>query len=235
MHQTLADLGILLINLGQDSTKNQYRIGQQVRDLSGTLPMKRIRWLIYPEQEKTKLEAARGMTFKQCAEAYIESHKAGWKNAKHIWQWENTLERFVYPVFGKLPVQDIDVALVLKSLEPIWKTKTETATRVRGRIEMVIDWATAREYRKGENPARWRGKLESLLPAPAKIQKVMHRPALPYADLAAFMEALHKQEGLAAMALELTILSATRTSRFAKNSFLKCPLQFEVNRNMLVG
>jgi integrase len=164
------------------------------------------------EKQKAKLEDAKKMTFEQCAVAYIDAHKTGWKNAKHIWQWENTLTRFVYPVFGKLPVQDIDVALVLKVLEPIWKTKTETANRVRGRIERVLDWASSREYRIGENPARWRGKLENLLPAPSKIKKVVHQPALPYVDISDFMAELATKEGLGAIALQLTILTATRTS-----------------------
>ena len=165
---------------------------------------------------KTQLAATKVQTFQQCAEAYIEAHKASWKNSKHIWQWENTLERFAYPVFGKLPVQDIDIALVMKVLEPIWKTKTETATRVRGRIESVLDWATVRGYRDGENPARWRGRLQSLLPAPAKITKVKHHPALPYVEIGDFMEKLKSQEGLAAEALALTILAATRTSETIK-------------------
>lgn len=161
--------------------------------------------------EQAKLEAAKEMTFEQCATAYITAHKDGWKNAKHIWQWENTLERFVYPIFGKLPVQDVDVGLVMKVLEPIWKTKTETATRVRGRIERVLDWANSREYRSGENPARWRGKLENLLPAPSKIRKVCHQPALPYHKIADFIEQIKQIDSLPSLALQLTILTATRT------------------------
>ncbi len=164
------------------------------------------------DQARKKLAAARGMTFKQCAEAYIEAHKAGWRNDKHIWQWENSLSRFAYPTLGNLPVQDIDVALVMKVLEPIWKEKTETASRLRGRIESILDWATVREYRQGDNPARWRGKLDNLLPRPSKVQKVQHHPALPYADMNEFMEAVGKETGLAARALELVILTATRTS-----------------------
>ena len=164
------------------------------------------------EQDRKKLADARSMTFKQCAEAYVEAHKSSWKNAKHIWQWENTLTRFVYPMLGKLAVQDVDIALVMKVLEPIWEEKTETASRVRGRIESILDWATVRGYRQGDNPARWRGRLESLLAAPSKIQKVEHHPALPYADMGAFMEKLKVQEGLAAQALQLVILTATRTS-----------------------
>lgn len=162
--------------------------------------------------EKAKLEEAKAMSFEQCAAAYIGTHKAGWKNAKHTLQWESTLATYVYPVFGKLPVQEVDVALVMKVLEPIWKTKTETATRVRGRIESILDWANSREYRTGENPARWRGKLENLLPAPSKIKKVLHQPALPYSQVGSFMERLGAIEGLSAMALQVTILTATRTS-----------------------
>ncbi len=164
------------------------------------------------DDAKKALAKARGMTFEQCAEAYMEAHKSSWQNEKHVWQWRNTMERFAYPEFGKLPVQDIDVALVMKVLEPLWNEKTETASRVRGRIESVLDWASAREHRTGENPARWRGKLENLLPAPSKIQRVVHHPALPYTDMAEFMAALRAQNGVAALALELVILTATRTS-----------------------
>jgi integrase len=161
---------------------------------------------------KTQLDAAKAQTFRQCAEAYIEAHKVGWRNAKHAWQWENTLSRFAYPVFGDIPVQDVDVALVIKILEPIWKTKTETASRIRGRIEVILDWATAREYRQGENPARWRGHLENLLPKRSKVQKVEHQPALPYDQVGDFMTALKEQEGAAALALTFTILTAGRTA-----------------------
>jgi len=164
------------------------------------------------EQNKLRVAQARGKTFKQCAEAYIQAHEAAWSSAKHKWQWENTLERFAYPVFGNLPVQDVDVTLVMKVLDPIWKSKTETASRLRGRIESILDWAHVREYRTGENPARWRGRLENLLPARSKIQKVEHHPALPYDEVAAFIATLSRQAGLAAYALQLTILTATRTN-----------------------
>jgi integrase len=162
-------------------------------------------------QLKAKLEAAKAMTFKQCAEAYIEAHKGSWKSDKHAAQWPSTLETYAYPVFGDLSVQSIDVALVTKALEPIWKTKTETASRLRGRIERVLDWATVRDYRQGDNPARWRGHLETLLPPRAKVQKVQHHAALPYAEIGPFMSALRKQDGIAALALEFLILTATRT------------------------
>jgi len=158
-----------------------------------------------------KLEAAMGMTFDACAAAYLDAHKDGWRNAKHREQWRNTLSSYAGPVFGSLPVQAVDLTLVMKALEPIWKAKPETASRLRGRIEAVLDWATVRGYRKGENPARWRGHLDKLLPARAKIQKVEHHPALPYSEIADFMAPLRSQEGIAARALEFLIVTAART------------------------
>ncbi len=162
-------------------------------------------------RDQRKLEAAKAMTFDTCAAAYIEAHKASWRNGKHREQWRNTLNSYASPVFGSLPVQAVDLALVMKALEPIWKTKPETASRLRGRIEAVLDWATVRGYRKGDNPARWRGHLDKLLPARAKIQKVVHHPALPYSEIADFMVSLRSQEGIAARALEFLILTAART------------------------
>jgi integrase len=158
-----------------------------------------------------RLAAATTMTFRECAERYIEAHRAGWKNPKHAAQWPSTLAAYAYPVIGELPVQAVDVGLVTKALEPIWRTKPETASRVRGRIESVLDWATVRGYRKGENPARWRGHLDKLLPARGKVRKVEHHPALLYAEMGHYVAALRKQEGAAARALEFLILTATRT------------------------
>jgi hypothetical protein len=128
--------------------------------------------------------AATAMTFKECAERYIDAHKAGWRNSKHAARWPSTLATYAYPVFGDLPVQAVDVRLVTKALEPIWRMKPETANRVRGRIESVLDPATVRGYRKGDNPARWRGHLDKLLPARAKVRKVEHHAALPYVAVA---------------------------------------------------
>lgn len=155
---------------------------------------------------------ARKQTFRECADAYIAAHAPSWRNAKHKAQWPSTLQTYVYPVFGDLPVQDIDVGLVLKVLEPIWHDKTETARRVRSRIECVLDWATARKYRQGDNPARWRGHLENLLAKPTRIAKVQHHAALPYAEIGGFMAALKAMEGIAPLALQFTILTAARTS-----------------------
>jgi integrase len=160
---------------------------------------------------RERLEAAKAMTFKQCAEAYIGSHRAGWRNAKHAGQWEATLTTYAYPAIGALPVQSVDTGLMLKVLEPIWTAKSETAGRVRGRIEAILDWAKARDYRSGENPARWRGHLDKLLPARSRVTKVEHHAALPYVELAGFIDGLRAQEGVAARALEFAILTAART------------------------
>ena len=158
-----------------------------------------------------KASDARAMTFKQCADAYIASHEAGWRNALHRQQWSNTLAQHVHPVLGALPVAAVDTALVLKAIEPIWKTIPETASRTRGRVEAVLDFAKARGYRTGENPARWRGHLDQLLPARAKVARVRHHPALPYAEMGAFMAELRQDGSIGARALEFTILTAART------------------------
>ena len=155
--------------------------------------------------------AANSMTFKACATAYIASHADSWRNAKHAAQWTATLTTYAYPVLGKLPAHEIETAHVLRVLEPIWKTKTETAARVRGRIEAVLDWATARGFRPGDNPARWRGLLSNLLPARSKVRRVVHHPALPYSGIGSFMEHLRGQQGEAARSLEFIILTAART------------------------
>ena len=163
------------------------------------------------ERLQARLDAAKAITFKECAQNYIKAHRAGWRNGKHAGQWEATLATYAEPVIGKLSVQAIDTALVLKVLEPIWTTKPETAGRVRGRIESILDWAKVRGYRTGENPARWKGHLDHLLPARGKVRKVEHHAALPYAELPGFLAALREQEGVAARALEFTVLTAART------------------------
>jgi integrase len=164
------------------------------------------------ERNERKISEARTTTFKECAESYVETHRTAWKSDKHKQQWENTLRDYVFPTLGRLPVAVIDTDLVLKCLTPIWTKKTETATRVRGRIESILDWATASKLRQGENPARWRGHLENLLPAPTKLAPVNHHPALPYAELPAFITALRACSGVAARAFEFTILTASRTN-----------------------
>ncbi len=171
------------------------------------------------ERMAARIEAARVLTFKTCAEAYIKAHEAGWKNAVHRRQWPSTMKAYVYPIIGELSVDAIDTALVLKVLEPIWTEKSETATRVRGRIEAVLDWAKAREFRDGDNPARWKGHLDKLLPARSKVARVRHHPALPYQDIPAFMEALRARDGIGARALEFVIMTATRTSETIKTKW----------------
>jgi integrase len=161
-----------------------------------------------------KLERARMLTFGECCARYMAAHRDGWRNAKHAAQWESTLNTYA-GTLQALPVAAIDTALVIKALEPIWTTKTETATRVRQRIEAVLDWAAAREFRAGENPARWRGHLDKLLPKPAKLKNVTPRAALPYAEVAEFMVQLRRHEGLGARALELQILTACRPGEVA--------------------
>jgi integrase len=163
------------------------------------------------KRAEERLAAATVMTFADCAERYIAAHRASWRNPKHAAQWPSTLQTYAYPVFGSLPVQAIDTALVTKTIEPIWHDKPETASRVRGRIEAVLDWAKVRGYRNGENPARWRGHLDKLLPARAKVRKVEHHAALPYGEMGDFVGALREQEGIGARALEFMILTAMRT------------------------
>jgi integrase len=157
------------------------------------------------------LAAAKAMTFKDCATAYITANEGSWKNRVHARQWTSTLKTYVYPKIGALSVAEIDTGLVLKCIEPIWATKTETASRVRGRIESILDWATVRRYRQGDNPARWGGHLEHVLPAKGQIAKPVHHAALPYREIPAFMAALRTRQGTAARALEFTILTSART------------------------
>jgi integrase len=156
-------------------------------------------------------EKAKALTFKECAESYIEAHKAGWKNVKHAAQWTSTLETYAYPIIGKLQVQDIETAHIEKILRPIWNEKTETASRVRGRVEKVLDRAKALSLRSGDNPARWTGHLSELFPAKAQVAPVEHHPAMPYAELPAFMAKLRAKDSVSARALEFTILTACRT------------------------
>lgn len=158
-----------------------------------------------------RAQQATEKTFEQAAQGYIEAHSDTWKNAKHRSQWTSTLETYAYPFMGKLLVRDVGQEHVLNALEPIWKTKNETASRLRGRIENVLDWATVRKYRTGENPARWKGHLDMLLPASSKVQKVEHHRALPFESMPNFIIELRKRQGTAARALEFAILCAARS------------------------
>jgi integrase len=158
-----------------------------------------------------RAKATEVMTFKEAAEAYNALHEQKWHNAKHRKQFLASLACYAYPVLGNTAVSSIDTAAVLRVVEPIWLSKTETASRVRGRIESVLDWATVRGYRSGDNPARWKGHLAGVLPAPGAVARRSHYPALPWAKVAAFMAELRMHEGVAARALEFTILTAART------------------------
>jgi integrase len=163
------------------------------------------------ERIATVLANARMMTFDQCAEAYVSAHKAGWKNAKHADQWTNTLNTYASPIFGHLPVAEIDTGLVVKCLTPIWESKTETASRLRGRIESILGWATTSGYRTGENPARWKGHLDNLLATISKASRTKHHASLPWQRMNEFILALRKRDGLSARAVELAILTACRS------------------------
>lgn len=154
--------------------------------------------------------ALAGKTFKEVAEAYVDRKEGGWRNEKHRQQWRNTLASYAYPHFGDLPVSQVETANVLEALEAIWSEKPETASRLRGRIENVLDAAKVQGLRSGENSARWRGHLDHLLPKPEKLQRG-HHAALPYAELPAFMSDLATRDALAARALEYTILTVARS------------------------
>jgi len=167
-------------------------------------------------RSELRAQQAAALTFEQCATQFIKSKSDEWKNAKHTAQWESTLVTYAFPVMGKLLVRDVTLAHVMATLEPIWKDKTETASRLRGRIEQVLDWATTREFRTGENPARWRGHLDKLLPKPSKVAKVEHYAALPVHEAASFTQRLRQQTGIGAKALEFTILTAARSGEVRK-------------------
>lgn len=158
-----------------------------------------------------KAEQATQKTFEEAAIAYISAHGDAWKNPKHRAQWTSTLETYAYPFIGRLLVRDITQTHVLSVLEPIWKTKNETAARLRGRIESVLDWAKVRGLRSGDNPARWKGYLDALLPSPSKVKKVTHHAAVELDAMPGFMAKLRLQTGVSARALELAILCASRS------------------------
>lgn len=161
-------------------------------------------------RQQQQLVEARALTFSQCCEQYISAHESGWKNEKHAGQWRSTLKTYC-AAFNDLPVASVGQGEVLKCLEAIWTDKTETASRLRGRIESVLDWATVRGFRAGDNPARWKGHLDHLLPTISKAKRVQHHRALPWQDIKPFMAALRKEEGISARALEFAILTACRS------------------------
>jgi integrase len=169
------------------------------------------------EAEKAKKDAdqtrarAEAMTFGEVADMVLAAHERSWRNPKHRQQWRNTLRDYVLPAIGGLPVGDVDTGAIMKIIEPLWLTKTETASRVRGRIEAILGYAKARGWREFENPARWRGHLDQLLPARAKVQRVEHHAALPWREIGAFMARLRRSSGMSARCLEFAILTAARS------------------------
>ena len=186
------------------------------------------------ERAAKAASTAKVITFDQCADRYVEANRSGWRSDKHAAQWPATLGQYASPVFGKLPVDQIDTGLVLRVLEP------ESANRLRGRIERVLDWAKARGFRTGENPARWRGHLAQLLPAHRKVRRVVHHPAMPFEDVPAFMVDLRQQSGAPARALEFLILTAGRSGEvrgtqwdeidFASATWVIPPIRMKGNR-----
>lgn len=164
------------------------------------------------EQQAKSIDAVEAITFETCAKTYIATHKNGWKNGKHAEQWVATLQTYVYPVFKDKPVAAIDDALVLNVLQPIWKEKTETASRIRGRIERILDWARVMKYRTGDNPARWKGHLDHLLPKRSRITAIAHHAALPIDETPALIRSLQHEQTVVARAFEFCILNATRTN-----------------------
>jgi integrase len=171
-------------------------------------------------QDKASREESKhtGKTFQQLAELYIDQHSAGWRNTKHKQQWANTLRDYAYPYIGDSLVAEIDTEQILHILMPIWHTKNETANRVRGRIESVIDMARALDYRSDHNPAVWRGHLSTLLPSPNKVQKRNHHASMPHKDIPRFWKSLDECQGARVEALRFLILTACRTGevRFAE-------------------
>jgi integrase len=168
------------------------------------------------EKAKAQADAAKAqagaITFSQVADMYLAAHAQGWRNSKHHQQWHNTLRDYVLPEIGDMPVGSVDTGAVMKIIEPLWRKKTETASRVRGRIESILDYAKARGWREGENPARWRGHLDQMLPKRSKVQRVEHHKALPWREIGAFMQRLRERSGLSTRCLEFLILTAARSN-----------------------
>jgi integrase len=180
------------------------------------------------QRAQAALAQTGSITFSEAAKLHIASHRKGLRNIKYATQYGTTIATYVEPVLGKLLVRDIDTALVMRVLEPIWTTKSETANKLRGRIERILDWARVSGYRTGENPARWKGYLDHLLPAPSKIKPEKHHAAMPFADIPSFMRELRQQDSTAARALEFLVLTAARSGEVLKAQ------TGEINRETLV-
>lgn len=195
---------------------------QQIRDGINPIAAKR--------EAKAALMAAQAsfITFEDAAAQYIAAHERSWKNIKHASQWRNTLSQYAYPTIGKLHVKDVGLEHVMKVLEPIWASKTETATRLRGRMESVLDWARVRGFRSGDNPARWKGNLDTLLPARSKIARVKHHEAMPWHDAPGFWQELGKVEGVGAQAMAFLILTAARSGEVREATWDEIDLERKV-------
>lgn len=167
-------------------------------------------------------------TFKDAAATYIQTHRRTWRNKKHADQWANTLAAYAEPKLGNISVKDITTEDVLTVLQPIWNEKPETASRVRGRMERVLDWAASRGYREGLNPARWTGHLEFTLPSPRRVRRPQHHPALPWSELQPFWGQLAEQEGLAPKALMLTVFTAARTQEVRGAKWCEFDLETDI-------
>jgi len=178
--------------------------------------------------EARQTEPEKTPTFTSCAARYIRAHRRGWKNAKHARQWVSTLKTYARPEIGKKKVDTITTEDILKILSPIWTTKTETAKRVQGRIENILDYAAAHKYRDPLNPARWRGHLDKLLPRPTRVKKVTHHPAMPHTEVPAFMAELSGKGSVSALALQFLILTASRTSEVLQAQWNEIDLEAAV-------
>lgn len=211
LHGKRREMG--LGSLGDVSLKQaRLEVGAQKRlILDGIDPITERQRIQQEQKASTKSEEAKAATFSDMADEYIKVHRKGWKNAKHAQQWKNTLQQYAYPVIGEKAPCEITTDNLLEILKPIWFEKPETANRVRNRVELILDAAKARGLREGENPARWRGHLDKLLPKRSKVRQVKHHNALPWVELPEFMREISKRNGLAFTAMELTILTATRT------------------------
>jgi len=183
---------------------------------------------IRDRQERVAVEKADNkemLSFQKCTEGYLNVHSSSWRSARHAEIWHSSIKRFAYPIIGPIHVNKIERSHILNILDPIWREKTETATRLRGRLESILNWATVKEYRKGDNPARWRGYLDQLLPKPSEIHTVKHFPALPYRDVGAFMNKLKARQALSASALRLIILTACRSIEVREAEWCEFDLQ----------
>lgn len=228
----VAGLHLQVTNAGTRSWVLRVKVGDKRREIGlgayPTVPLKEAHEKARAEREKIQMgvdpvlarrearskiraEQATEVTFDEAARAFISTREAEWKNPKHGAQWRSTLETYASPVIGRLHLRHIGREHVLEVLEPIWLTKNETASRLRGRIELILNWGKVKGYRDGENPAAWRGNLENLLAKPSKIQKVRNHPAVPLDEMAAFMKKLRELEGNTARCLEFAILTAARS------------------------